>query len=120
MEFTGRCTESGLKLVYSEMAKVRHPARVSISDVLKRRRRIVCWKTIHGGLDGKGKRIRLLRLAIIRALFDFRSFIRKKPKKGNVADTLRFQWMIAIVATYEFYVRLKISIGAMDPRDVRE
>lgn len=77
MEFTGRCTERGLNLIYSEKAKVRHPARASVRAVIKRRHRIVCWKTIHGGLAGKGKGIRLVRLSLIKLLFGLQKTIKK-------------------------------------------
>ncbi len=120
MEFTGRCTENGLSLVYSGAAKVRHPARATVSEVMKRRRRIVCWKTIHSGLAGRGKRIRLMRLALIRVFFGVRHFLKKKPKNGKLQDMVRLKWMIAIVTVYELFVRLTIAAGFIDPNEVRQ
>jgi len=120
MDFTGRCTENGHKLVYSGEAKVRHPARATVSEVIKRRRRIVCWKTIHSGLAGKGKRIRLVRLALIRALFGARHLLKKKTKNGKLPDRVRLKWMIAIVTGYELFVRLTIAAGFIDPHEVRQ
>jgi len=120
IEFTGRCTENDLSLVYSEAAKVRHPARSTVSEVIKRRRRIVCWKTIHSGLDGKDKRSVLVRLAVIKLFFGTLHFLRKKPKSEKIMDAVRLKWMIAIVTGYELFVRLTIAAGFIDPYEVRQ
>jgi|GEM_PF-508336 len=120
MEFTGRCTENGLSLVYSGAAKVRHPARATVSEVMNRRRRIVCWKTIHNGLAENDKRFSLVRLAVIKVLYGLRNVLRKKPKEGGVPGRIRLMWMIAVVTGYEFFVRLNIATGLIDPYEVRQ
>lgn len=120
IEFSRRCTQKGLNLFYSGEAKVRHPARATVSEVLKRRRRIVCWKAIHSDLVGKGKRVRLVRLALIRAYYGARHFVKKKPKNKRFPDMIRLKWMIAVVTVYEFYVRLNVASGIIDPYEVRQ
>jgi len=88
--------------------------------VLNRRRRIVCWKTIHAGLAAKGKKIRLIRLTLIVSFFGGRDFLRKKAKSGNFNDHFRLKMMIALVTMYEFTVRLSIAANFLDPYKVRQ
>ena len=59
-------------------------------------------------------------MALIRALFGFHSFIRKKTTNGSLPDTLRLKWMILLVTVCETFVRLNIAAGYIDPYEVRQ